>query len=432
MRSAHLRFGSRFARALTTIGVIASALALSAPPAGAVSGSQVSTGAVHVCVRTPGGAALCWGDNGTGMLGDGTYRDRKMPVTVVGLGHDVADVQAAWDHSCAVTTGGGVLCWGHNGDGELGDGTHRGRSKPAFVRGMDDGFTQVSLGFDSGCALTTAGGVLCWGYNGDGQLGDGTRDTRSIPVGVVGLSSGVAAIAAGWDHTCALTTGGGVLCWGQNADGELGDGTRTDRLRPVDVAGLSSGVAAVSAGFDQTCALLEDGAVRCWGQNGTGEIGDGTSALRARPVNVVGLSAGVASISAGYNHTCAVTTGGGALCWGANHSGELGDGTTTSRSSPVAVFGSAIGVAEISAGGWKHAGLTCLRTTSRAVFCFGANHEVSGLEPIGSLGGQIGDGTSIDRHTPIGVRRLNGIRATSRVGMLILEVARSALDGLRS
>jgi alpha-tubulin suppressor-like RCC1 family protein len=109
---------------------------------------------------------------------------------------------------------------------------------------------------------------------------------------------------------------------------ELGDGTRTDRLKPVDVSGLSSGVAAVSAGFDQTCALLNSGGVKCWGQNATGEVGDGSTKLRRTPVTVAGLSSGVASISAGYNHTCAVTTGGGALCWGNNKSGELGDRLT--------------------------------------------------------------------------------------------------------
>jgi len=431
MRNTHLRLGSRATHVAATIVLIAGVLTLSAPSAGAVSASQVSAGAVHACVRTSSGRALCWGENGTGMLGDGTYGDRKMPVTVVRLGHRVADVQAGWDHSCAVTTGGGVLCWGHNGDGELGDGTLRARSEPAFVADMGEGFTQVALGFDSACALSTGGAVMCWGYNGKGQLGDGTRYTRRTPVGVVGLSSGVQAIAAGWDHTCALTTGGGVRCWGQNSNGELGDGTRTDRLQPVAVDGLSSGVVAVSAGFDQTCALLDDGAVRCWGQNATGEVGDGTTTLRPSPVDVAGLSSGVASISAGYNHTCAVRTDGGALCWGANHSGELGDGTTTNRSSPVAVYGSTTGVAQISAGGWKHAGLTCLRTTSHAVMCFGANHGVSGLEPIGSLGGQIGDGTTIDRLTPVGVRRLNGIRPTSRLGVLISMVAAGALDGVR-
>ena len=119
--------------------------------------------------------------------------------------------------------------------------------------------------------------IVCWGYNGNGQLGDGTRSTRKHPVDVFGLSSGIKQISAGWDHTCALTTGGAVKCWGQNKHGEVGDGSRSDRLKPVHVTGLTSGVAQVSAGYDHTCALLTGGTVKCWGNNATGELGDGTT-----------------------------------------------------------------------------------------------------------------------------------------------------------
>jgi hypothetical protein len=408
MRFATPRAGSRLTRILTTFGLAASVLALGAPPASAIAVSSVSVGAVHACVRTTGGAAKCWGYNDVGMLGDGTRTDSLQPVTVDGLGSGVADVQAVWDHSCALLDNGGVMCWGHNGDGELGDGSLIKRLTPVYVQGLHKGVQQISLGFDSGCALTNAGGVKCWGYNGNGQLGDGTRTTRRTPVDVFGLTSGVAAITAGWDHTCALTTGGGVKCWGQNAHGELGDGSKTDRLKPVDVSGLTSGVAAVSAGFDQTCALLNGGGVQCWGNNKTGEVGDGTTKTRAHPVDVSGLTSGVASISAGYNHTCAVTNGGGAMCWGANESGELGDGTKHERHTPVDVYRATSGVAQVSAGGWRGAGMTCLVTTQGAVQCFGANHGVHGLDPITSHGGQLGDGTKIDRHIPITVRTLNG------------------------
>ncbi|MEP6758352.1 MAG: hypothetical protein ABJB55_04080 [Actinomycetota bacterium] len=407
MRFATPRLGPRMARIITTLGLVAGVLVFYAPSAGATAAASVSTGAVHACVVTSGGGVKCWGYNATGMLGDGTRSDHKKPVAVVGLGSGVADVQAAWDHTCALTNGGGVMCWGHNGDGELGDGTRIQRNSPVDVSTLTSGVSQIALGFDSGCALTTGGGAQCWGYNGAGQLGDGTRSTRKNPVGVFGLSTGVAAIAAGWDHTCALTTGGGVKCWGNNAHGELGDGTHTDRLKPVDVVGLSSGVAAVSAGFDHTCALLNTGSVKCWGNNNTGELGDGTAQSRKKPVSVAGLS-NAASISAGANHTCVVTTAGGAKCWGSNGSGEIGDGTTTNRFNPTNVYRSTGGVASISAGGWKGAGLTCLMTTAGAVKCFGANHGVHGLQPIDSRGGQIGDGTTTDRHIPITVRGLTG------------------------
>jgi hypothetical protein len=387
--------------------LIAGVLAFHAPSAGAVSADSVSTGAVHSCVLTSGGGVKCWGYNGTGMLGNGTKHDSRTPVSVTGLSSGVADVQAVWDHTCALTDAGGVKCWGHNGDGEIGDGTKIQRLEPTDVDSLDSGVAAISLGFDSGCALTTGGGVKCWGYNGNGQLGDGTRTLRKTPADVFGLSSGVAAISAGWDHTCALLNTGGVVCWGNNSHGEIGNGSHTDALKPVAVSGLSGGVAAVSAGYDHTCALLNTGSVKCWGNNATGELGDGTTRSRKQPVNVSGLSS-VGSISAGFNHTCAVTTAGGAKCWGSNASGELGNGNTSNRKTPTNVYRSTSGVEMISAGGWGRAGLTCLLTTSGAVRCFGANHGVSGLEPIASHGGQIGDGTTSDRHIPITVRKLTG------------------------
>jgi alpha-tubulin suppressor-like RCC1 family protein len=177
------------------------------------------------------------------------------------------------------------------------------------------------------CALTSGGAVKCWGYNATGQLGDGTRGTnRLTPVDVAGLASGVVAIAAGDFHSCKLTSGGAVKCWGRNDDGRLGDGTvRTMRLTPVDVVGLASGVVAIAAGALHTCALTSGGAVKCWGRNDDGRLGDGTvRTMRLAPVDVVGLASGVAAISAGYSHTCALTSGGAAKCWGAYESGQLG------------------------------------------------------------------------------------------------------------
>ncbi len=131
----------------------------------------------------------------------------------------------------------------------------------------------------------------------------------------------IAAIAAGASHTCALTTGGGVKCWGNNASGQLGDGTTTGRSTPVDVVWLSNGVAAIAAGESHTCALTAGGGVKCWGSNGFGQLGDGTTTNRTTPVDVFGLGSGVTAIAAGYYHTCALTTGGGVKCWGYNENG---------------------------------------------------------------------------------------------------------------
>jgi hypothetical protein len=206
------------------------------------------------------------------------------------------------------------------------------------VAGLASGIAAVATGDDHSCALTTAGGVVCWGFNNHGQLGNGTNLDSTTPVTVTGLSSGVGAIVAGGYHTCAVTTAGNLLCWGHNASGQLGDNSTTNRAIPVPVANLGSEVAAVAGGYSHTCELTTAGVVRCWGDNTYGQLGDGTTTERHAPVLVSSL-AGVSTAVAGANgHTCALTTAGGALCWGANGAGQLGDGSRTASSLPVDVI----------------------------------------------------------------------------------------------
>lgn len=318
--------------------------------------TAVAAGRTHTCALTAGGGARCWGDNEDGQLGNGTRTSSSTPVDVAGLSSGVRSIATGWYHTCALTTSGGVKCWGRNLYGQLGDGTtFTWRTTPVDVVGLSSGVAAITAGEEHTCALTTGGGVKCWGRNWFGELGDGTTTSRSTPVDVVGLGSGVAAIAASYDHTCALTTGGGVKCWGDTA------------TTPADVPGLGSGVAAIAVGAGHSCALTTGGGVKCWGANWTGQLGDGTTDYRSTPVDVVGLGSGVEAITAGGSHTCALVTGGMVKCWGDNLDGQLGDGTRVQRTTPVDVSGLGSGVQAIAAG-QRH---TCAVTASGGVQCWG-------------------------------------------------------------
>lgn len=361
--------------------------------------ASVSAGGFHTCALTTTGGVKCWGSAGFGQLGNGTIVDESIPVDVIGLTSGVSSVSSGSFSTCALTTDGGVKCWGRNYDGELGNGTPFSSETPVDVDGLTTGVAAISVGDHHACAVTTAGAVKCWGLNGAGQLGNGTVSSGgcyciTTPVQVSGLASGAAAVSAGGNRTCALTTAGGAKCWGSPL---LGDGTNTGQATPADVSGLASGVAAVSVGGSQACALTVVGGVKCWGDNTTGELGDGTLTPRTAPVDVSGLTSGVVTVSAGSSlQTCAVTALGGVKCWGGNSFGQLGDGTATVRLIPVDVSGLIGGAASVSAGD-AH---TCALTAAGGVKCWGYN----------GFGG-LGDGTQTQRLTPVDVV-LNGPKPT--------------------
>ena len=351
--------------------------------------SSVSAGDYHTCVLTSGGGVKCWGWNMHGELGNGNTADRNVPVDVSGLSSGINAISAGGGHTCALTSGGGVKCWGYNEYGELGNGGNNyGSYVPVNVSGLSSGVSAISAGGLHTCALLTSGGLKCWGWNNYGQLGTGDDTDSNVPVNVSGLSSGVLAISAGGSHTCALLTSGGVMCWGRNWDGELGTGNNTDSYVPVNVSGLSSGVLAISAGDAHTCALTSSGGVKCWGLNQEGELGNGSTADSNVPVNVSGLSSGVSAIYASYNHTCALTSGGGVKCWGLNNDGQLGNGNDTNSNVPVNVSGLSSGVSAISAG-YFH---TCALTLGGGVKCWGDNPD-----------GELGNGNNNGSYVPVDV-----------------------------
>ncbi len=331
----------------------------------------VALGKSHSCALLETGRVKCWGMNTHRQLGNEGTVNSNFPVDVEGL-MDVKALTAGWAHTCALIRTGGVKCWGNNKNGELGNGQTIDSGVPVDVRGLPAGVVAIEAGDDHTCAVTGHAAVTCWGFNQYGQLGDGTTASRSIPVTVPGLGDGALSVAAGWGHTCILTADKSVRCWGNNEYGQLGYGPVEDyRFTPVDVDGLKLSAEGVSADGGQACALTIYGGIRCWGNNKYGQLGDGSTEVRSTPVTVTGMAQGIRAVAVGWNHTCGITKAGGLQCWGWNYFGQLGDGTKASRAAPAAVFGLAEGVEAVEAG-WGH---TCAVMDLGSVMCWGANES---------------------------------------------------------
>jgi alpha-tubulin suppressor-like RCC1 family protein len=299
---------------------------------------------------------------------------------------DAAMVAAGPMHTCLVTRAGGVKCWGNNSSGQLGDGTQETRYIPVDVSGLSSGVASLAVGDDFTCAVLQDGGVKCWGNNYNGQLGDGTQEDRLLPVDVVGLGGKVTAAAAGDSSACALLADGRVQCWGYNAWGLAGDDSIDQSSTPVDISGLPTIVELV-VGFDHACGRADQGAVWCWGRTGL----LGVESFDHGPLQVPGLDVSVTHLAAGSYHTCVVQED-NMICWGLNGFGQLGDGQqTTAQVTPVTSQALDGDILQLAAGLYH----TCA-LTSTGVFCWGGNAL-----------GQLGDGTATTQLVPVEVRGLS-------------------------
>ena len=316
--------------------------------------TEVAAGAKHACGRTSTGAVYCWGRGTEGQLGNGSNLTSRTPVLVSGTGPGglvVESVSAGDQHTCALVTGRVVYCWGENRFGELGDATTALRNVPTKVNGSGTGslqFVSVSAGSYFTCAATTALAVWCWGEGSSGKLGSSAQES-AVPVQVTGTGSGSLRfdrVSAGLAHACAVTVApdaGKVYCWGLNLFGGLGNGTTQNESNVPVLASTAQPFAAVEAGTNFTCALSTSNTVYCWGRNLSGELGNGTTTNASTP-SLVAAPAGVRfnAFSADGVHGCAIanvgTATGDVYCWGVNDDGRVGDGTTTGRSSPVRVI----------------------------------------------------------------------------------------------
>lgn len=337
--------------------------------------ATIHAGHHSVCVQRNGGEVLCWGDNSHGQLAAGNTTSTRTPVPAVNLGKQLTGLSLGEYHGCALFAG-AARCWGDNTHGKLGDGTTASSYTPVTVTGLTSGVTSIGAGANHSCAVAK-GAAFCWGHNNRGQLGDGTTTSSKVPVAVKGLASGVAQIAVGHHHSCAILTDGSARCWGLNTRSQLGDNNddnATTPVQPVGLDGTAVKVVELSLGYDHSCARLSTGGLRCWGANTQGQLGVGGTGKKKVPTDVVGLASGVKQVSVegqqwGGGATCALTTAGALRCWGTNTSGQLGDDSTISRTSPVGVFGLNAGVVDIA----RTIFTSCAVLSGGGVTCWGTN-----------------------------------------------------------
>ncbi len=347
---------------------------------------RLDAGADYSCILR-GGVTECWGSNQFGKLGDGTtVVGRSTPVVVLG-GLTLETLAVGYHHACGLDSGGAAYCWGLNGAGTLGDGTTTDRPTPTAVAGGLV-FKQLSANESHTCGITATGAAYCWGGNGFGQLGVAWPVFQSVTPIAVSTDLAFHSVATGGGHTCGLTEHGAAYCWGQNVSGQLGDGTTTQRFAPVPVQGDLTFVELV-AGDIHTCGRTLAGKAYCWG--GGGKLGSGPPPIdRSLPIEVLG-DLSLQSLAAGAGHTCGITSTGAAYCWGANFYGQLGQPGDDAQA-PVEVSGG-LTFAQL-AGGGRH---TCGLTTTEDAYCWGDNFF-----------GELGNGTTSETPSPTPVQVLFG------------------------
>jgi alpha-tubulin suppressor-like RCC1 family protein len=354
-------------------------------------GGVVDAGQCHVCaVRNTFSLAsfttqrevVCWGKGDSGQLGHGSMPlFSASPVVVGGIAEPVVALSAGGDHSCALTSGGRVWCWGANSFGQLGIGTNANASTPQLISTLTE-VVQITTGQHHTCSLHVNGRAWCWGRGNDGQLGRGTSSDSNVPVEVL-LSANtpmtdITSLSAGWSHTCARRVNGEVRCWGEGSFSRNGHPTGKDLLLAGDPLAFPSGFRPVrlSAGEMHTCALSDNGSVACWGGNVGNRLALGspfnTQGEIESPQIVAGLT-GVVGLQGGGSTLCAVKSDGTAQCWGVNASGTVGNGFSGATvTMPTTVTGLSEVVSVTS-----DCNVSCAMLANGSVRCWGSDSNGS-------------------------------------------------------
>lgn len=352
--------------------------------------TQIAAGYAHNLALKSDGTVWAWGLGSSGQLGNNATTTALMPVQVQGLSGVVA-ITAGWAQSLALKSDGTVWAWGWNGDGQLGDGTTTNRLTPVQVQGLSS-VSQISTGAWHTMAMTSSGTVYAWGDNGNGELGQSTAPNTgsTTPIQVPGVTA--SQVSAGGAHEMAMQTTGTLTGWGYNADGELADATTTNRTSPVLIRGFGTAQPFVSAGYQDTMLLRDDGTVWGTGQNTYGQLGDGSTTNRSNFVQVQQL-ANVRSVAAGYYHSLAIAADKTVRAWGLNSSGQLGNNSTTNSSAPVPVQS----LSNATAVGAGNADSVALKSDG-TVWAWGYNGD-----------GELGNNSTTNSSVPVQVQGLSGV-----------------------
>jgi alpha-tubulin suppressor-like RCC1 family protein len=334
----------------------------------------------HTCGITVTREAYCWGRDLSGQLGNGPDNSSRTVPTAVANGLTFSDISTGFDHTCAITTAGSVYCWGANDQWQVSNLLTGNVDAPSMIS-LSGTFTRVLAGNWHNCALSTTGTVVCWGYDSAGQLARGAVTRRGPPAEVSG--GPYTEVAAGGEHTCALA-GSATYCWGANYHGQVGRPIER-AYSPSEVLGLSS-VVSISAGAtgSHTCAVTSGQSAYCWGLNAHYQLGTSPGTDNSVPSPVGGLA--FTTVSASMIHSCGIQPTGIAMCWGSNAVGQLGDGTFTPYLiDPAPVFGTRT-YREIAAGALH----TCALDVDGKAYCWG-------------IGTSLGDSVSGESNVPVAV-----------------------------
>ena len=359
--------------------------------------TTLSSGGYHTCAILDNGTVSCWGEGNNGQLGNGGSSDKTTPTLTssLGTGRTAVALSSGNSHTCAILDNGSVSCWGYGSSGQLGNGGTSTKTTPTLTSSLGTGRTAVALssgGFHT-CAILDNGAVSCWGSGTYGRLGNGGTSTKTTPTLTSSLGTGRTAVAlsSGNYHTCAILDNGAVSCWGYGTNGRLGNGATSDKSTPTLTSSLGTGRTAValSSGGYHTCAILDNGAVSCWGWGYYGQLGNGGTSDKSTPTLTSSLGTGrtAVALSSGSSHTCAILDNGAVSCWGSGFSGPLGNGGTSNKNSPTLTSNLGTGRTAVAlSSGASH---TCAILDNGSVSCWGYGSS-----------GQLGNGGTSNKNSP--------------------------------